>query len=110
MASMANAENVRSVRSETFGRRPVISAAVFRLHCQHAANQTRPTDRDHEYHHAVDHRFSGSKRQIIPACAPQKPPAPATFCRGMWQRRSLIIQAKYGTFLGTECLSAVLLS
>jgi hypothetical protein len=36
-----------------------------------------------------------------------RPPS-ATFGRQMWHARSLIIQAKCGTFIPTECLSAVL--
>ena len=52
--------------------------------------------------------FPGSRRRAKRTCGPQKTPAPATICRGMWRRCSLIIQAKCGTFPVTECLSAVL--
>jgi hypothetical protein len=74
MASVAGAENARTVRSETVGRQPAISSAVSRLDYQYVTNQRRAADRDGEYHHAVQHRFSGSKREIAPACALQKGP------------------------------------
>jgi hypothetical protein len=108
MAAVAGTENARIVRSETIGRRAAISAAVFRLGCQHVANQRCPADCDCEYHHAVHHHFPGSKRQIAPACGPEEVAAPAAICDEMWQPCSLIIQAKCETFPATEYLSAVL--
>ena len=65
-------------------------------------DQQSAADRDCESPYLARHRYLHAQCDETAALCAAKTPAPAHIGRQMWRPRSLIIQAKYGTFAATD--------
>ena len=109
-APAVSAAAIAASGSGTVARWSAIGTAVLQPGHQRIADQGCTADRNCEGHHGARHHSPTLEPAAHPGLRTATRGIPVLFRRQMWQLRSLIIQAKCGTFTTTDRLFAVLCS